>query len=251
MPLFIDDPDDVIKAAGAVREGYLVATAFGNFYAILAAPSLAAMHAVNQAKGRPADQVGSITTDPSRIPAMFDGPMPQALTALAAAGPIGFRGPAAAHLPGHLTQVVDGVRTTQVVTPGTACPANALFTRAAAELGVDHLYVTSANRSRHHTGAREEPAHWTAAGIEGDFAHVPDVLVIAHRDEAAARASHPLHLPMSVTLLSFDGRSRRLVVERHGSLHVEDVRRLTEPYGVEVELGPGATTRLPMRTYPA
>ncbi|MET0494240.1 MAG: hypothetical protein ABW000_14025 [Actinoplanes sp.] len=250
MPLYIDSPDDIRTAAGAVRDGTLVATAFGNFYAILAAPSLASMHAVNRAKGRPADQIGSITTDPARIPAMFDGPMPDALTALAAAGPIGFRGPAAAHLPGHLTQVVNGVRTTQVVTPGTACPANALFTRAATELGVDHLYVTSANRSRHHTGAREEPAHWTATGIEGDFAHVPDVVVIAHRDEAAARASYPLHLPMSVTLLSFDGRSRRLVVERHGSLHVEDVRRLTEPYGVEVELSPAAITRLPVRTYP-
>ena len=74
--------------------------------------------------------------------------------------------------------------------------------------------------------------------------------MIAHRDEATARASHPLHLPMSVTLLSFDGRSRRLVVERHGSLHVEDVRRLAAPHGVEVELGPAATNRLPMRSYP-
>jgi tRNA A37 threonylcarbamoyladenosine synthetase subunit TsaC/SUA5/YrdC len=249
LPLYIDSPDDIITAAAAVRDGTLVATAFGNFYAILAAPSLESMHAVNKAKGRPADQVGSITTDAARIPAMFAAPMPDVLTALTATGPIGFRGPAAGHLPEHLTQVVDGIRTTQVVTPGTGCPSNTLFTLAAAEVGADHLYVTSANRSRHHTGAREEPAHWTAAGIKSDFAHVPGMTVIAHRDEAAARAAHPLHLPMSVTLLSFDGSSPELVVERHGSLHVSEVRRRAEPFGVQVRMGAGAANRLPMRAY--
>lgn len=67
MPLFIDDPDDLGTAATAVRDGLLVATAFGNFYAILAAPSLASMHAVNRAKGRPADQGAASPHRASRV----------------------------------------------------------------------------------------------------------------------------------------------------------------------------------------
>ncbi|MBM0239759.1 hypothetical protein JNW88_26315 [Micromonospora sp. ATA32] len=63
------------------------------------------------------------------------------------------RGPAVARLPDHLTQLDQGVRTTQVIAPGVGCPSNAFFARAVAAIGVDHLYITSANRSRHLTGA--------------------------------------------------------------------------------------------------
>jgi hypothetical protein len=148
-----------------------------------------------------------------------------------------------------------GVRTTQVISPGTACPANALLDDAAADLGLGYLYVTSANRSHHLTGAREEPAHWAAAGIVEDFAHLSDLIVIAHRDEAAARDAYPRHLPMSVTLLSFShpidagDAPPELTLERHGSLHIDDVRRIAAPFGFSVRLGVSAGNRLPMRSY--
>jgi hypothetical protein len=77
-----------------------------------------------------------------------------------------------------------------VIAPGAACPSNVFFEEAIEQLGVDHLYITSANRSRRANGAAEEPAHWQAEGIAADFAHVPDLVVIAHRDEAAARAAY-------------------------------------------------------------
>jgi tRNA A37 threonylcarbamoyladenosine synthetase subunit TsaC/SUA5/YrdC len=252
--LFVDRSADTATAARSLAAGGIVATAFGNFYAIAADPSAASVRRVNLAKGRPAAQVGSITTAAADMFAMFDwadvprGPVRAVLSALAQAGPIGFRGPAAVHLPAHLTQWDSGVRTTQVITPGVTCPSNAFFARATAEIGADHLYVTSANRSRHQTGAREEPAHWTAAGIFDDFAHLSNLTVLAHPDEAAARAAYPRHLPMSVTVLSFH---RALTVERHGSLDFEEVRRIAGSYGLAVGLGPRAQARLPQRSYAA
>ena len=106
------------------------------------------------------------------------------MDALYGAGPFGFRGPAADRLPDHLTQIDQGMRTTQVIAPGLTCPSNAFFERALAETGTDHLYITSANRSRHLTGAAEEPAHWKAGALAADFAHLDDLVVLAHRDEA-------------------------------------------------------------------
>jgi tRNA A37 threonylcarbamoyladenosine synthetase subunit TsaC/SUA5/YrdC len=257
VSLFIDRPDHRAAAARAIAAGDIVATAFGNFYAIVAEPSAGSVRAVNAAKGRPAGQVGSVTAPADRVLDMlcWDHLAPAdarrlraAARALTAAGPIGLRGPAPAHLPPHLTQPQDGVPTVQVISPGAACPANDLFARAAA----GHLFVTSANRSRHRTGAAEEPAHWTAAGIAADFAHVPGFTVIAHRHEARARAAHPLHLPMSVTLVSIPLTPYDpvvLTVERHGSLHVGDVRAIAAPHGVEVRLGPAAGRRLSVRSY--
>ncbi|RZU49306.1 tRNA A37 threonylcarbamoyladenosine synthetase subunit TsaC/SUA5/YrdC [Krasilnikovia cinnamomea] len=261
--LTIDSPADVALAARALHDGRVVATAFGNIYAIVAEPSATAVRRVNLAKGRPAGQIGSVTAAADGIPALFDWTevarrldvprLAALLVALARTGPIGFRGPAAPHLPEHLTQVDAGVRTAQVITPGTACPSNALFAQATAALGRDHLYVTSANRSRHATGAAEEPAHWRAAELEVDLRHMPDLTVIAHRDEEAARNAYPRHLPMSVTLVSFHdpgtGPSPMLTVERHGSLHLSDVRRIAAPLGFTVTPGRAAAQRLPVRAY--
>jgi tRNA A37 threonylcarbamoyladenosine synthetase subunit TsaC/SUA5/YrdC len=263
--LFIDRPDDRARAARALRAGHVVATAFGNFYAIVAAPSAAIVRSVNLAKGRPADQIGSITTAAENVTAVFDWAQVSPLldgsrlrsfmAALAQAGPIGFRGPAMPHLPDHLTQMDQAVRTTQVISPGTACASNAFLRHAAAELDLGYLYVTSANRSHHLTGASEEPAHWSAAGIVADFAHLSDLIVIEHRDEAAAREAYPRHLPMSVTLLSFhrpiraDDPLPQLTVDRHGSLHIDDVRGIAAQFGFSVRLGVSASNRLSMRSY--
>ncbi|MGW4500341.1 hypothetical protein ACWENR_17210 [Micromonospora sp. NPDC004336] len=263
--LYVDRSEDVAAAARALARGAVVAVAFGNFYAVVTRPDAATVRRVNVAKGRPADQVGSITTAFRRIPAMFDwsrvphrlpeGRVRQLMGALYGAGPFGFRGPAVDRLPAHLTLRDRGVRTTQVIAPGLACPSNAFFERAAAEIGMDHLHITSANRSRHRTGAADEPAHWKAAGIVEDFAHLDDLVVLAHRDEAAARAAHPGHLPTSVTLLSFHAPAGEpeeppvLTVDRHGSLHVDEVRRAAAPLGLQVRLGPTAGRRLTVRAY--
>ncbi|MFC3502684.1 hypothetical protein ACFOOK_17125 [Micromonospora krabiensis] len=263
--LHIDRPADLVTAARALADGAIVATAFANFYAIVARPDADTVRRVNLAKGRPADQVGSVTAAGHRIPALFDWSrisprlperrVRQLMDALYATGPFGFRGPAADGLPEHLTQHDRGIRTAQVIAPGTVCPSNAFLARAAAEAGVDHLAITSANRSRHLTGVAEEPAHWKADAIAAEFAHLPDLVVVAHRDEASARAAYPAYLPTSVTLLSFhlpEGEWEEppvLIVERHGSLHVDEVRRAAAPLGLQVRLAPGARQRLRIREY--
>lgn len=264
--LLIDSAADVAYAARALTAGGVTATAFGNFYVIVTRPAVKTVRRVNVVKGRPIHQVGSITTEASRIPAMFDwsqllerrtAERVQALMeTLYGFGPFGFRGPAAAHVPDHLTQLDGGVRTTQVIAPGSRCPSNAFFARAVAEVGAELLYITSANRSRHLTGAVEEPAHWQAAGIAADFAHVPDLVIIEHRDEGAAREAYPGFAPTSVTLLSFHalggspGGGAVLTVDRHGSLPISAVRHVAEPFGFDVVLGQHAQQRLQIRDYP-
>jgi hypothetical protein len=263
--LFIDAPADVESVAQAIASGTVVGTAFGNFYVIVTRPDATAVRRVNVAKGRPIDQVGSITTAFERIPAMYDwSRLPAGVSmeriqglmdALWSRGPFGFRGPAAEHVPDHLTQVDRGVRTAQVIAPGRMCPSNRLFSRAVGRLGTDMLYITSANRSRHLTGAEEEPAHWQAPDLAADFAHVPGFLLIEHRNEAAARAAYPGYAPTSVTLMSFHAVDRGparpvLTIDRHGSLPIDEIRGVARLFGFDVTLGPAAQKRLRVRSYP-
>lgn len=260
----VESPADVAVAAQRLADGEIVACGFANFYALVADADEDVVRHVNLVKGRPLDQVGSITTTTERIVNCFDwsridadgGRQVRALIdALFEIGPFGFRGPAARHLPNHLTQLDGGVRTTQVIAPGRTCPSNAFFAAAVAEARAEVLYITSANRSRHLTGAVEEPAHWTAAGIAADFADLTLMTILAHRDEAATRARYPLFSLSSVTLLSFhdpalsaDGR-RAVTIDRHGSMDIDDVRRIARPTGLEVVLGPKARRRLVPRRY--
>jgi len=263
--LLIDSGPDRENAARALADGAVLATAFGNFYAIVTRPAESTVRRVNVAKGRPPTQVGSVTTARDRIPAMFDwAALPAGLSedrmrglldALHAIGPFGFRGPAAAAVPDHLTLHDQGVRTTQVIAPGRGCPSNALLRRAVDLVNTGLLYITSANRSRYLTGAAEEPAHWRAAGVVDDFPHVAELVVIEHRDEAAVHPAYPAHFPGSVTLLSFhtcrvagDG-TPVLSIHRHGSLSIEDVRPVARRFGLAVALGPTAARRLTARSY--
>ena len=95
------------EAAEATAAGAALFYAFGNFCALAARPDLESLRAMNALKGRPLDQVGSVTTTPERRSRVFDWDSVQlpwsALVAvmadLHALGPIGFRGPAAAHHP--------------------------------------------------------------------------------------------------------------------------------------------------------
>jgi hypothetical protein len=259
--LVLSDPRAVQIVAAAVGAGAVVGHPFGNFYAISTRPDAATVRAVNLMKGRPAGQVGSITTTPLRIPRVYDwSALPAGLgahevlglmDALFGLGPFGFRGPAAPHVPHHLTQVDAGVRTAQVIAPGYACRSNDFLAAALRAAGTDLLYITSANRSRHLSGAPDCPAHWRAAGLRADFGSEPRFVLLEHDDEQAARARYPRHDPMSTTILAFHrlAAPRTLLVERHGSLPVDAVREVVAPFGFEVELGPLARARLGLREY--
>lgn len=263
----LTDPNAVRAAATSLAGGAVIGHGFANFYVVTTRPDAGTVRSVNLMKGRPADQVGSITTTPVCIPFVYDwSRLPAELSrhdvlglmdALFGLGPFGFRGPAAPHVPLHLTQLDGAIRTVQVIAPGYACPSNAFLARAQSACGQDFLYVTSANRSRHLSGAEDEPAHYRADGLRAEFGHDPRFLVLEHADETRARRTYPLHAPMSTTILAFhkvagtDGSGHPvLVVERHGSLHVDDVRRAVGPLGFEVALGPHAGRRLLQRQYP-
>jgi hypothetical protein len=257
-------------ALAALAAGAPVGLAFGNFYVVVTSPDAATIRAVNLLKGRPAEQVGSVTTTPLRIPGMFDWTrLPTGLSAwtvlgfmdeLLAQGPCGFRGPAAWHVPAALSADAGGMRTVQVIVPGYACRSNRFSARAMRVLGVELLHITSANRSRHVTGAIEEPAHWRADPLAADFAHVPGFRLIRHPDDESAVTSYPAYAPVSVTVVSFHGEAAGtvetdadgrpvLVVERHGSLPVEEVRRVARSWGLSVKVGESAKIRLRTRSY--
>ena len=60
---------------------------------------------------------------------------------------------------------------------------------------------------------------------------------------------------MSTTILGFhkpgaaDARRPGLILERHGSMHVDDVRTVLDGLGFDLTLGPRAHTRLQLREY--
>jgi hypothetical protein len=217
---------------------------------------------VNLVKARPITQVGSVTTTRDRFERLFDWEVvPDELSrdrVLAlmddffALGPMGFRGPAVAGVPGHLTSLDGSIRTTQVIAPGYRCPSNELLDDVLARCGDDFLFITSANVSSGLTG-RVEPAHYDLGGMQEDFGDREGIVLIGHRDEAAVRASYPLHLPMSTSILAFhkvasdSGGRPALVLERHGSLGIDDVREIVERHGFALLIGAGALERLPAR----
>lgn len=262
--LLVGRPLDSRRAAMALAEGDVVGQGFANLYVMTTRPGRDTVRRVNVMKGRPPDQVGSITTTPSRIPDVYDwSALPDGVTRRSilgvidtfyGIGPFGFRGPAAPHVASHLTLSVEGVTTAQVIAPGYACPSNEFLARALEEVDSDLLHTTSANRSRHATGADDSPAHWRSAGLHDEFGHECDFLMLEHDDEDAARMRYPRHLPMPTTILSFqkvgsEGRRPSLVLERHGSMHVDDVRTTLDGLGFGLTIGPRATARLQLRQY--
>ncbi|HET7476425.1 MAG TPA: hypothetical protein VFJ97_10460 [Dermatophilaceae bacterium] len=261
----LSDPDDARRAAHALARGAVVAHGFANFYVITTRADAATVRQVNLMKGRPAHQVGSITAPPEGIPELWDlDQLPAGLTphlvrevvdTFFERGPFGFRGPAARHLPEHLTAPDHGVLTAQVIAPGYACPSNGFLAESVRATGDPYLYITSANRSRHLTGADDSPAHWRAEGLRAEFGDVPGFLLLQHGYEPAARASYPAYLPMSTTILGFHVEARdehgrsALLLERHGSLHAEEVRRVLDRMGLGLTVRPSAQRRLLVRDY--
>jgi tRNA A37 threonylcarbamoyladenosine synthetase subunit TsaC/SUA5/YrdC len=238
------------EAAEAAADGAALFYAFGNFCALAAKPDLDSLHAMNALKGRPRDQVGSVTTTPERAKLAFDWDevrLPwSALTAviadLHALGPIGFRGPAAAEVPVHLTQR----GTAQLISPGDRCPSNALVADILDLIGEDFLYITSANTSSH-VSQQLEAAHYEMREIQREFGQRDDVVLIGHRNERANRREYPYHLPCSTSIVAFD--QGELVLERLGSLSAGMIGRVVERHGLSLRIGEAGAERIPVRNY--
>jgi hypothetical protein len=231
--------------------------AFGNFCALAAAPDAETLRRMNRLKGRPLEQVGSVTTTPDRVPLVFDwarlprslgrGVIEALMADFRSLGPIGFRGPAAALVPDHLT--VDG--TAQLIMPGDACPANALVGDVLARLGEPLLFITSANTSSNVT-RQVEAAHCEMRAIQREFGHRPHVVLIGHRNERAVRRRYPHHQPCSTSILAFhreasEGGRPALVLERLGSLDADSVRRICARRGLGLVVAETARERVPVR----
>jgi tRNA A37 threonylcarbamoyladenosine synthetase subunit TsaC/SUA5/YrdC len=237
-------------AAIATTNGAALFYGFGNFCALAAMPDLESMRRINALKGRPLDQVGSVTADPARALAVVDwtGLDRDRIEALMAdftlLGPIGFRGPAAAVVPDHLSVTDRGVRTVQLIMPGDGCLSNDLAGEILDRSGEEFLFITSANSSSTVTG-RVEAAHCEMQAIRDEFGHHPAAVLIGHADEHANRRLYPQHLPCSTTIVAF--QHGHLVLERHGSLRLDDAREVAERHGYELAIAPTAARRVPVR----
>jgi len=250
--LDIADLGDRRLAAEATAAGAALFYAFGNFCALAARPDLESLRAMNALKGRPLDQVGSVTTTPERTKLAFDWDAVQlpwsALVAtmsdLHMLGPIGFRGPAAEHIPDHLTVTDGGVRTVQLISPGDRCPSNALISDVLDLTGEEILYITSANTSSH-VSKQLEAAHFEIREIQREFGERPGVVLIGHRNERVNRRTYPHHLPCSTSIVAF--HKGELVLERLGSLGADKIEQVANRHGLALTVGEAARRRVPVR----
>ena len=248
-------------AARATAGGAALFYGFGNFCALAALPDRPSVLRINRLKGRPPAQPGSVTSDPQRMALAFDWSRiprhfePELLISMMAdfqaLGPIGFRGPAAAIVPDHLTVAEGGMRTVQHISAGVRCRSNALMREVLELTGDDLLFVTSANGSSHRSG-QLEAAHYEMEAIRAEFAHRRDVVMIGHGDETANRLTYPRHLPCSTSIVAFhrdvrEGSRPALVLERHGSLGIEDAREVARRHGYGLVVAPSAHVRVPVR----
>jgi hypothetical protein len=256
MPPILDIADLAQRreAAEAVADGSALFYAFGNFAALAAKPDLESLQAMNALKGRPMNQVGSVTTTPEKSARVFDwdqvqlpwSPLVAVMADLQALGPIGFRGPAAKHIPDHLTVTDHGVRTVQLISPGDVCPSNALVADALDLIGEDILYITSANSSSH-VSKQIEAAHYEMREIQKEFGHRSDVTLVGHRNERAIRRQYPHHLPCSTSIVAF--HTGELVLERLGSLDAAMIAKVANRHGLSLKIASAAQERVPVRAY--
>ena len=250
--LDIADLADRRLAAEATAGGAALFYAFGNFCALAARPDLESLRAMNALKGRPLDQVGSVTTAPDKVNRVYDwdrvqipwSPLVATMSDLQMLGPIGFRGPAANHIPDHLTVKDAGVRTVQLITPGDRCPSNALISDVLDLIGEEILYITSANTSSH-VSKHLEAAHFEIREIQREFGERPGVVLIGHRNERVNRRTYPHHLPCSTSIVAF--HKGELVLERLGSLGADKIAEVANRHGLELTIGEAARERVPVR----
>lgn len=194
------------EAAEAAAEGAVLFHAFGNVHAPAARLDCAL------------DRMNGVTTTPERGKHVFDwdavrlpwGALVAVMSDLQTLGPIGFRGPAAASIPAHLTRS----GTVQLLSPGDACPSNALVADVLDLCGEELL----------------------ATDVELRRPDRDDVVLIGHRNERAVRRRYPHHLPCAPSIVAFDGGE--LVLERHGSLDSATIERIADRHGLVLRIAP-------------
>ncbi|MEU7022476.1 hypothetical protein ABZ990_17690 [Streptomyces sp. NPDC046203] len=250
-PPTLGDPAAVRLAAADLAAGCAVVHGFAHGYALTTRPDHELIARAGRLTGRPSGRTGAVTTVPSAIRGLFDwSRLPAALPRrqlwslmeeLYELGPFGFRGPAADRVPGHLTAEADGVpRTVRVVAPGRHCPSNTFLSAALTRTGADFLFVTSAHRPG-------EPSYGYGEMARAGFGGEPDVRVLAHADDEAARLRHPFHAPapVPVSVIAFHhaaGHGRAdlpvLTLERAGSLSEDHIRSLAARNGFALSPAP-------------
>ena len=156
-------------------------------------------------------------------------------------------------IPAHLTSLDEGIRTTQMISPGLHCASNKLIETILEQVPYDFLFITSANISSGRTG-QIEPAHAELRGMQDAFGDRDGVVMIGHRNEAEIRNLYPEHLPMSTSIVAFHAATTPsqearpcLRLERHGSLHFERIQAIANAFDLDLHLGESAQQRLPMR----
>jgi hypothetical protein len=256
--LSLEDPWHQEVAAQAVSHGAIACHPVGSVFMFTARPDHALIRYVNQVKGLAPDQPVSVLTTPRHLPDLFDwSALPVGLDAaqlmslfdtLQELGPMAFRGPASRHLPPYLTDAVDGIRTVQVVSAGHACRSTPLLERIFMRIPQDYLYATSASRA-------DAPVHHRFAPLQAEFGSVYGLMLLRPDNASAAPSpdrdvtrTEPSVLAFHNSDLSETGL-RRLVLERQGSLALDEIAPVAKRFGFEVGLAPGAIDRLTERRY--
>lgn len=264
--LDLSDPTHRNLTARGLALGVPVFHGFGNFYALTFHPHLDVMRSVNASKGRPLDQVASITTTPEHMFDIFDwSKLPEGLDTekvqammekFYEIGPFGFRGPATKEVVDrhpHLTSVSNGEATVQLIAPGYHCQSNELYREALELSGESYLAITSANLSKTVKGGVVQPAHNRIRGIQADFgATTPQAMMVAHKHERWARTKYRHMQPTSTSIVGFhesDNGVGVVTIDRHGSLPIEKIDGVIRSFGMVPKITEGARERQPLADY--
>lgn len=261
----LSNPGHVHLAARGISLHAPMIYHFGNFIAIASHPNKKAVEYVNFTKGRNRNQTGSITTikrylkslfDWTKVPSYVDQKKLIAfIEEIGEIGPFGFRGPAAKNIPKHLSILDGNIRTVQVIIPGWSCPSNHLIEEILETINKKFLYATSPNLSHHLTGESEEPAHYKIRELQKDFNEIPGYFIVAQEDEDYIQNHYPHHEHMSTSILAFHNakvspRGKiRLILERHGSFHINKIKKIAKKYGFEIVKSEAAKKRLLAKKY--
>lgn len=280
---------DITSELHQVRAGYALASGapgiirFGNFFAMLSDAHEESVRSVNKKKGRTIDQTSSVVTTREHIDSLFDwDKLPEGLTKVDVnsmmdafydksdanphaefAGPFGFRGPAAAHIPDHLTSIDEetGIRTVQLIAADYDDLSNKVISiglKAKKEIGGDdqpnYFAITSVNESSKSTG-KDEPAHWLMRGVKQTFPNGFFLLGDRNQEREYETGSlYPKHEQNSTTIIDFsrtqdvDGRSA-VYLARHGSLSDQDTTQVVNNVGLGLIIDASARPNLKLREY--
>lgn len=276
--LDIHNPLHVQEAAERIAAGEPMFSVFANIIGVFGNPSEKVVGDINEFKGRPRNQTGSVTTVRGHYEELADwgqmhkdvlskGTAMRLVDKLSTFGPVGFLLPAADHIPPHLSRLEQKAekefKTVQLIVPGMNCPSNALFAETIKRIPENYAFATSGNMSKA-VMRTEQPAHYRYQPLVEEFAEQGkgNITVITYNDERAMRRMFPYHDQRSTTIVRLDDVIRTpdgspvldeqgrmmLRVNRHGSMNELLMRRLLaeEGYGVQF---PDAAQRVPIRFY--